>query len=234
MGGALTTLALLWAAAWLGLLTAVSPCPLATNLAATAYLARRVESRRKAVLGTLWYTVGRALAYVAVAALLALGLASAPGLSHGLQKWLPPMLGPLLVLAAMVLLGLLPLPFAANAANQASAERWAQRGWLGDVVLGFLFALSFCPVSAALFFGSLLPLALESGVVMAPVVVYGVATAAPVAAFSLVMIFSARAASRLAGGLSRWQPVMMKATGVLLLVAGLYLTLRHTLGIEFF
>lgn len=234
MGGDVTTIALLWGAAWLGLLTAVSPCPLATNLAATAYLSRRVDSRRKAVMGTLWYTVGRAAAYVAVAMLLALGLASAPGLSHGLQKWLPPLLGPLLVLASMVLLGLLRLPFAPSAASQESAERWAKRGWFGDVVLGFLFALSFCPVSAALFFGSLLPLALKSGSVIAPVAIYGVATAAPVAAFSLLMIFSTRVASRLAGGLTRWQPVMMKVTGVLLMLAGLYLMVRHTFGVEIF
>lgn len=234
MGGDVSAFALLWGAAWLGLLTAVSPCPLATNLAATACLARRVDSRRKAVMGTLWYTAGRAAAYVAVAMLLALGLTSAPGLSHGLQKWLPPLLGPLLVLTAMVLLGMLRLPFSGSAASQASAERWARRGWLGDFVLGFLFALSFCPVSAALFFGSLLPLALKSGSVIAPVAVYGVATAAPVALFSLLMIFSAQAASRLAGGLARWQPVMMKATGWLLLLAGLYLMVRHTFGIEIF
>jgi len=230
MGGDVTTLALLWWAAWLGLLTAVSPCPLATNLAATAYLSRRVDSRRKAVMGALWYTVGRAAAYVAVAMLLALGLASAPGISNGLQKWLPPLIGPLLVVAAMVLLGLLRLPFAPSAASQESAERWAKRGWFGDVMLGFLFALSFCPVSAALFFGSLLPLAVQSGSVILPVAIYGVATAVPVAAFSLLMIFSTLIASRLAGGLSRWQPVMMRVTGVILLLAGLYLMVRHTFG----
>ncbi len=227
----MSALALLTGAAWLGLLTAVSPCPLATNLAATAYLSRRVESRRAAVLGTIWYTLGRAGAYLSVALLLGLGLASAPQLSQGLQKWLPPLLGPLLILASMVLLGLIQLQFSASMASQQTAERWARRGWFGDIALGFLFALSFCPVSAALFFGSLLPLALEGGMIAAPVAIYGVATAAPVAAFSLLMIFSARAASRLVGGLSRWQPVMLKATGGILLAAGLYLTIRHTLGI---
>ncbi len=222
---------MLGTALWLGLLTSISPCPLATNLAATAYLSRRVDSRKRAVAGALAYTLGRVAAYAAVAGLLAAGLISAPGISHGLQRWLPPLLGPLLVLAAMVLLGLISLPFSSSFASQASAEKWAARGLFGEFVLGFLFALSFCPVSAALFFGSLIPLALGSGRIVVPVTLYGIGTATPVAGFALVMIFSTRAASRLGGGITRLQPWILKATGVLLLAAGLYLTARDTLGV---
>lgn len=222
---------LLGSALWLGLLTSISPCPLATNLAATAYLSRRVESRRRAVMGAVAYTLGRIAAYVAVAGLLALGVASAPVISGGLQRWMAPLLGPLLVLTAMVLLGLIPLPFQVAFASQARAEKWASRGLLGEMLLGFLFALSFCPVSAALFFGSLVPLALGSGLIAVPVIVYGIGTAAPVAGFALLMIFSARAASNLAGGISRFQPWIVKTTGVLLLIAGLFLTARDTLDV---
>jgi len=218
-------------ALWLGLLTAVSPCPLATNLAATAYLSRRVDSHRRAVAGTVAYTLGRVAAYAAIAGLLALGLASAPALSHGLQRWMTPLLGPLLILTGMILTGLLTLPISFGTANQSSAEKWASRGLLGELVLGFLFALSFCPVSAALFFGGLLPATLGSGQVLGPVTIYGIGTAAPVAAFALVMIFSSRVASRLAGGLHKVQPFILKATGGLLLLGGLYLTGRDTLGL---
>lgn len=220
---------MLGTALWLGLLTSVSPCPLATNLAATAYLSRRVDSRRRAVMGTAAYTLGRVAAYGAIAGLLALGLASAPAVSQNLQRWIAPVLGPLLVLTAMVLLGLISLPFQTSFASQASAEKWASRGLLGEFALGFLFALSFCPVSAALFFASLIPLALGSGAIAAPVVLYGIGTAAPVAGFALLMIFSARAASNLAGGIAKLQPWILKATGILLLIAGLYLTARDTL-----
>lgn len=216
---------------WLGLLTSISPCPLATNLAATAYLSRRVDSRKHAVAGTLAYTLGRVAAYVAIAGLLATGLASAPEISQGLQRWMSPVLGPLLILTAMILLGLITLPFGNSLTSQAGAEKWAARGLFGDLVLGFLFALSFCPVSAALFFGSLIPLALGDGHTLLPVTLYGVGTAAPVAVFALVMIFSARAASGLVGGIMRVQPQLLKATGVLLLLAGLFLTARDTLGI---
>ena len=225
-----TANALYGGAIWLGLLTAVSPCPLATNLAATAYLSRRVTSRGRAIAGTVAYTLGRVAAYAAIAGLLALGLASAPVISQGLQRWMAPLLGPLLVLTGMVLCGLLSLPFSIGTASQASAEKWASRGLLGELALGFLFALSFCPVSAALFFGSLIPATLGSGQVVVPVTLYGIGTAAPVAVFALVMVFSSRAASRIAGGIHRMQPVMLQITGGLLLLAGLFLTARDTLG----
>ena len=218
-------------ALWLGLLTAVSPCPLATNLAATAYLARRVESRKRAIVGTLAYTLGRVGAYVSIAGLLALGLASAPAVSQGLQRWMTPLLGPLLVLTAMVLLGLISLPVNMSFTSQDNAVKWANRGLFGEFILGYVFAMSFCPVSAALFFGSLIPLALGSGNILVPVTLYGIGTAAPVAGFALVMIFSVRVASRLAGGLTKAQPWILKITGVLLLIAGLYLTARDTLAL---
>lgn len=227
----MTLFVMLGTALWLGLLTSISPCPLATNLAATAYLSRRVDSRKRAIAGTLAYTLGRVVAYLSIAGLLAAGLGSAPGISQGLQRWMPPLLGPLLILTAMVLLELVTLPFGNSITSQAGAEKWASRGLFGDLVLGFLFALSFCPVSAALFFGSLIPLALGDGRILLPVTLYGIGTAAPIAGFALLMIFSARSASGLVGGIMRVQPQLLKATGILLLLAGLFLTARDTLGI---
>lgn len=218
-------------AVWLGLLTSISPCPLAANLAACSYLSRQVESRQRAIAGTLAYMSGRVAAYVIIAYLLVAGLASAPAVAQGLQRWMTPLLGPVLVLVSMVLLGLITLPFGSAFTSQASAVRWASRGLWGEMVLGFLFALSFCPVSAALFFGSLIPLALGSGWVVLPVTLFGIGTAVPVAGFALIMIFSTRAASRLVGGVARIQPWILKITGVLLLVAGLYITFRDTLGL---
>lgn len=217
---------------WLGVLTSVSPCPLASNLAATAWLSHRVDSRTRAITGTLAYTIGRVTAYASIAGLLALGISSAPAVSQNLQRWMTPLLGPLLVIAAMVMLGLIPLPFRTAFLSQQGAEKWAARGGFGAFALGFIFALSFCPVSAALFFGSLIPLALGSGNIAGPVLSYGIGTAAPVVLFALLMIFSTRIASKLAGGISKLQPRVLQGTGILLLMAGLYLIARDTLGLE--
>lgn len=131
----------------------------------------------------------------------------------------------------MILTGLLSLPISLGTANQSSAEKWVSRGLFGELVLGFLFALSFCPVSAALFFGSLLPTTIGSGNVLMPLTIYGIGTAAPVALFALLMIYSGSAASRPAGGLRKVQPAILEITGTLLLLAGLYLTARDTLGL---
>lgn len=213
----------------LGVVTAVSPCPLATNVAATVWLARHAASRRRAVVGALAYTAGRVLAYTSIAVVLALGALGAPALSAALQQWLPPFVGPLLVLTAMVLLELLPVPWAGTSRSQATAERLARLGVVGEVLLGLLFALTFCPVSAALFFGSLLPQALAGPSVAPPVIAFGIGTSLPVAVFALSVVWSAGFAVRFGAGITRWQPRIRVGTGVALLGLGLYLIGRDTL-----
>lgn len=215
----------------LGLITAVSPCPLATNLAATVWLSRHAASRRRALLGALAYTGGRVAAYGAIAAILALGALGAPAVSRALQEWLPPFVGPLLVLTAMVLLELLPLPWGGKSMSQGTAERLARFGVFGEFVLGFLFALTFCPTSAALFFGSLLPQALASSTAAPPVIAYGIGTAIPIGVFAVVVAIGAGFTSRFGAGIIRWQPRIRIVTGTVLLLLGLYLIARDTIGV---
>jgi cytochrome c-type biogenesis protein len=225
------TLAVTGSGLVLGLITAVSPCPLATNLAATVWLSRHAASRRRALLGALAYTLGRVAAYGAIAAVLALGALGAPSISHALQEWLPPFVGPLLVLTAMVLLELLPLPWGGQGMSQATAERLARFGLLGEFALGFLFAMTFCPASAALFFGSLLPQALASPNATAPVIAYSIGTAIPIGVFAVAVAIGASFASRFGQGIVRWQPRIRLVTGTALLLLGLYLIVRDTLGL---
>jgi cytochrome c biogenesis protein CcdA len=213
----------------LGLLTAVSPCPLATNLAATVWLTRHAASRRRALFGALAYTGGRVAAYGAIAFVLVLGALSAPELSRALQQWLPPFVGPLLVLTAMVLLELLPLPWMSKGMSQATAERLARLGLLGEFLLGVLFALTFCPTSAALFFGSLLPHALASPAAAPAVIAYGIGTAIPIGVFAVAVAIGAGFAGRLSAGIVRWQPRIRATSGIALLLIGGYLIARDTL-----
>ena len=215
----------------LGLITAVSPCPLATNLAAAVWLTRHAASRRRALFGALFYTFGRVAAYGAIALILALGALGAPAASQALQEWLPPFVGPLLVLTAMVLLELLPLPWTNKGMSQDTAERLARFGVLGEFALGFVFALTFCPASAALFFGSLLPQALGSPAAAPPVIAYGIGTAIPIGIFAVAVAIGAGFASRFGAGIVRWQPKIRIATGTGLLLVGLYLIARDTVGL---
>jgi cytochrome c biogenesis protein CcdA len=214
-------------ALWLGVLTSVSPCPMATNVAAIGYLARSSHSRAMQLLAGLLYAAGRALAYALVGALITWGLMSAPAVSIFLQKHLGQLIGPLLVFVGMVLLGLLPgLPSFGIVGNRIS-KRVADMGVWGAGLLGFLFAMAFCPVSGALFFGSLLPMAVaRESVVLLPVC-YGVGSALPVLFFGILLTVARQSASRAMGRLQRIDRWLMPATGWILVAAGLYLIIRQ-------
>jgi cytochrome c biogenesis protein CcdA len=219
------------AAAWLGLVTSISPCPLATNIAATSFLARRLDSRQRAMLGVIAYAAGRATAYAAVGLFVAAGMAAASTASRVLQGALEPFIGPLLIVVGLVLLGWLPLPISFGAAKPGSAENLAGRGIPGAFALGLLFALTFCPTSAALFFGSLMPMALASCTQLPLFVVFGLATAVPVGIVALAVLFGAEAGARFAGGIQRWQQPLQTLNGSLIAGIGVWLTLSGTLGL---
>lgn len=228
----MTSLALALATgAWLGLLTSISPCPLATNIAAVSFLSRRMHSRRKAVAGAVAYALGRALIYILVGLAVAWGLAAAPSLSARLQSAVVPFVGPLLILVALVLLGWLRLPLAFGTPGQRLAEKLAALGVAGEFLLGALFALSFCPASAALFFGALLPVAVASFAPLPVIAVYGVATALPVGVIAVLTALGAGASKSALEWVRRSEGRIQTITAAVMLVIGLWLTLGATFGI---
>lgn len=205
---------------WLGVLTAVSPCPMATNVAAIGYLARSSKSLALQLLAGLLYTLGRALAYTLVGSLITWGLLSAPVLSNVLQKHLGQLMGPILVWVGMVLLDLLPgLPSFGNSAWLGN--RVANLGIAGSGLLGFLFALAFCPVSAALFFGTLLPIAVNQRSTWLLPTLFGIGSALPVLGFGILLTFARASATKAFGCLQRAELWLLPATGWLLVAVGL-------------
>ena len=212
---------------WLGVLTSVSPCPMATNIAAIGYLARNSHSRLAQLTAGLLYAIGRAVAYTLVGALIAWGLLSAPVLSNFLQKHLGQLIGPLLVLVGMILLGLLPGLPSFGATGGAFSKRVADMGVLGSGLLGFLFALAFCPVSAALFFGSLLPLAIQQESTWLLPAVFGVGSAVPVLVFGILLTLARQTATRAFGNLQKIDRWLLPLTGWLLVAIGLFLIIRQ-------
>lgn len=224
----MSVLAALAAAAWLGIVTSISPCPLATNIAAVSFLARRLDSRRRAVLGVVAYAGGRAVAYAAIGIIVAWGLAAAPQASQFLQRFLQPFLGPLLIGVGLVLLGWIPLRLDFGPARPGVSEGLVRHGLPGAFLLGLLFAVTFCPISAALFFGSLMPLALASEGPLLLIVVYGLATALPVAVLALLIVLGAGSAARVMNDVQRWQGRVQAVTAWVILAVGVYLTLSGT------
>ena len=217
------------AAAWLGLMTSISPCPLATNIAAVSFLARRLDSRRRAIFGLIAYAFGRAAAYAAVGLLVAWGLAAAPELSRILQRVLEPFIGPLLILVGLVLLGWIPVRLNFGPARPGASEGLVAWGLPGAFLLGALFALTFCPTSAALFFGSLLPLAVTSPTQVPLFVIYGVATAVPVGIVALAVLVGTSSGTKFVGGLQRLQEPLQTINAWLIIAIGAYLTLSDSI-----
>lgn len=208
---------------WLGVLTSISPCPIATNVAAVSYVARSVSRPRFILLAGLLYSLGRAIAYVAIAALVVKSLLSIPQLSLLLQKYVNQLLGPVLILAGMFLVGLLRLPRVGVFAGARITESLAQ-DFGGSFLLGAIFALSFCPMSAALFFGSLIPHAISSRSSILLPALYGLGTALPVIAFAVLTASGARSISRLFDRLISLEAWARRLTGALFLSIGIYLS----------
>ena len=145
----------------LGLLTAISPCPLATNIAAIAYISNRVTERRYAVSTSVLYTLGRMLAYSVIGLLIIMAGLEVPGVAMFLQSTGETVLGPILIAVGIILLNIHRIRFGSGNVNLSSlGEKVSRWGMVGGFLLGIIFALAFCPYSAVLYFGVLIPLAL--------------------------------------------------------------------------
>ncbi len=215
-------------ALWLGVLTSISPCPLASNIAAVSWLGTRGGRIKGAVAAGLLYTAGRVAAYVTLGVILATGALALPAVSQFLQKYGTRILGPLLVLIGVFVLELIrfPLPRGGDLAA-AVAERARNLGTARAMLLGFLFALSFCPVSAALFFGSLVPLAIQQrSPILAPAM-YGIGTGLPVVLASFLLSLAGSRISERLARITRFELWARRVTGVIFVGTGMYLSLKY-------
>lgn len=220
-------------ALWLGLLTAISPCPLATNVAAISYLGKRVDRPALVLSGGLVYTLGRTVSYVLVALLVVQGLLSLSAVSRFLQQTLNLALGPLLVLVGLLLLDVIPWPWVGGGSGlfERLQRRADSLGLWGAGLLGLAFALAFCPVSAALFFGSLVPLAVKHQSPLLLPSVYGIGTAVPVVVFSFLLAFAANRISRAFDVLTVLERWMRRLTAIVFILVGGYYCLIYLFGI---
>jgi len=212
-------------ALWLGILTSISPCPMATNIAAISFIGQKVGSTKEVLLSGLFYTLGRMIAYLAVAMIVVYSLLSVPELARFLQKYLNIILGPLLIIVGLFLLEIINMNFGKGMSfSQKFQDSVQKKGIWGAAMLGFIFALSFCPVSAGLFFGSLIPLSLKYESAMFLPLIYGIGTALPVIIFAIVIGYSANYIGKIFNKLTKYEYWARRVTGVIFIIAGLYLT----------
>jgi len=167
------------------------------------------------------------LTYLVLGVLLVSSLLSAPYVSHLLQKYMNKILGPLLILVGMFLLELIQLNISGSGINEKMQGRVEAWGIWGAGLLGIVFALSFCPVSAALFFGSLIPLAVKSGSGVLMSSFFGVGTGLPVFAFAIIIALGARSVGKVFNIVTQLELWARRITGVIFIGVGIYFSLAY-------
>lgn len=214
-------------AVWLGILTSVSPCPLASNIAAVSYISQRITQRNTVFLSGILYTLGRSLTYIVLGVLIVKTLVDVPILSDFLQRYVNKILGVVLILVGMILLDLLRIPLPIPSVSESVAKKLAEKGTLGSLPLGILFALAFCPVSAALFFGGLIPIAVkaQSGIWLP--MIYGIGTGLPVLLFAFLVAAGTGYINNLYHRITRIEVYTKKVTGIIFILVGIYYALAY-------
>ena len=218
------------AAFFIGLMMAISPCPLATNIAAIAYISKRLDKKKTIWIG-LVYTFGRMFAYTSLALLIVWFGINTQAISLALQKDGERLLGPLLIIIGVVMLELVKLPvFGGSARLEKLKEKLSRMGFLGSFLLGAIFALAFCPFSAVLFFGMLIPLAIMAGDPLFVPAVFAFATGLPVVLFSAALVHGISKLGETVKKVQAFERWMRLAASVVFVLVGVYYTLWITLG----
>ena len=213
------------AAFFIGLMTAISPCPLATNITAIAYASKRIDNSKHTLLVGFLYTLGRMFTYVAIASLIVLVGVNTQTIALFLQKYGEKILGPFLIILGILMLGLIKFNFSQkNDKLNALKEKLANKGLIGAFLLGIIFALAFCPFSAVLFFGMLIPLALKAGDGLIIPAVFAFATGLPVIIFSIILVKSVSKLGSIMNKVQIFELWMRRIVAVIFILAGAYYT----------
>lgn len=205
----------------LGLLTAISPCPLATNITAIGYISKNIANSNRVFANGMIYTLGRAISYIGLAFLLYFG-ADQVKLSGFFQRYGEKILGPLLVIFGLLMLGVLSLniPFL-----RKFTEKFQQREkyvYWDALLLGIVFALAFCPYSGVLYFGMLIPMTISSAQGLFLPVVFAIATGIPVIIFAWLIAYAVSGVGKLYNRIRIFELWFRRIVAVLFIGTGIY------------
>lgn len=173
----------------LGILTAISPCPLATNITATAFISRNISNKAQVFFQGLFYTLGRVISYTSLGILIYFG-SSTFEISSFFQKYGERFLGPLLILISLFMLNLIPIKISFATGLQEKFQNKKHISFLNAFLLGIIFALAFCPLSGVFYFGMLIPMTITSASGLYLPAVFAIATALPVIIIAYLLAFT--------------------------------------------
>ncbi len=205
----------------LGLMTAISPCPLATNISAIGFISRDIADRRRVFISGIIYTLGRGFSYTALGALLFFGMSKVQ-VTDIFQGWGEKLLGPVMILMGLFMLDLIRIKLPGG---KGFSERFGERSkknYFGTFMLGVVFALAFCPYSGFLYFGMLIPLSISSvGGLFLPLV-FAIATGLPVIIFAWLLAYAVGNVGKLYNGLRTFEKWFRRVVAILFIGVGIY------------
>jgi len=206
----------------LGLMTAISPCPLATNITATAYISKNIASRKKVLLSGVLYSLGRAFSYTAIGVILYLG-ASTFQIARFLNQNGEKFLGPLLIIIGLMMLNIIKLTFLGKSNfKEKFSEKFRDKGLVGSFLIGVIFALAFCPYSGALYFGILIPMTIASVKGLYLPLVFAFGTGLPVILFTYLLAFTTGKIGIFYTKITKIEKGLRFVSGIVFIVVGIY------------
>ena len=209
-------------ALWFGILTSISPCPLATNIAAVSFLSKKINNPKFVLWSSLTYALGRMITYAVLGVIIITSLVSVPLAANFLQRYMNKILGPVLLIVGLFLLDIISLNLPRFSISQEKQNALAGSGIRGSFMLGMMFALSFCPIAAALFFGSLIPLALSRSYGVVLPFIYGIGTGIPVIVFAVGIALGVKSLSKWFHKAAGFERYTRKITGIIFILVGIY------------
>lgn len=209
----------------LGLMTAVSPCPLATNITAVGFVSKDIENRNRVFVNGLIYTLGRAITYTSIALIIYLG-ADQFKFSGFLQQYGEKFLGPLLIIIGVFMLGIIKINFPALGKLSSGLENKKSWNYWDTLLLGIVFALAFCPYSGVLYFGMLVPMTVASASGLYLPLIFAVATGIPVIIFAWLLAYTVAGVGKVYQKIKTIEIWFRRIIAVLFILVGIYYVLR--------
>lgn len=215
-----------WVTAFvLGFMTAISPCPLATNITAVGFISKDIENRNRVFVNGLLYTLGRAISYTGIALIIYLG-ADQFRFSGLFQLYGEKILGPLLVIIGLFMLDIFKMKFPGLSGLTSRMENKSSWGFFDAILLGMIFAMAFCPYSGVLYFGMLVPITVASASGLYLPIVFAIATGIPVIVFAWLLAFSIGSIGGVYNKMKNFETWFRRVIAILFLVVGIYYIIR--------
>ncbi|MBN1651431.1 MAG: sulfite exporter TauE/SafE family protein [Bacteroidales bacterium] len=205
----------------LGLMTAISPCPLATNITAIAFIGKDIDNKHRVFINGILYTLGRAITYTLLGLIFYFG-ASQFHISTFVQNWGEKLLGPLLILIGIFMLDFIKINFPGLGCLSKKVEEKSKKSFWGVLLLGIVFALAFCPYSGVLYFGMLIPISITSASGLYLPLIFALGTGLPVIIFAWFIAYTVGEVGQVFNKLKTIEKAFRRLVSIIFIGVGIY------------